>query len=55
VQEARPAGDRVEVVEAELIQMPKTASALPTDVGAGVMLILLGIAVPRIGRLALAA
>ena len=55
VQEARPAGDRVDVVEAELIQMPKTASALPTDVGAGVMLILLGIAVPRIGRLALAA
>jgi hypothetical protein len=52
VQEARPAGDRVEVVEADSIQMPNTASNLPTDLAAGVMLILLGVAVQRIGRLA---
>jgi hypothetical protein len=54
VQVATPAGEEVEVVDFELIQMPKTASQLPSEIVSGFTLILLGIAVGRMGQLALA-
>jgi hypothetical protein len=54
VQVATPTGEDVEIVDFEMIQMPKTASQLPSEVVSGLTLILLGIAVGRMGRLALA-
>jgi hypothetical protein len=54
VQVATPNGEDVEVVDFELIQMPKTASTLPAALVSGLALILLGVAVGRVGRVALA-
>ena len=54
VQVAQPAGDRVEIIETTVIEMPKTASARPAQLLGGGLLIGMAMALRQVRRLALA-
>lgn len=54
VQVAQPDGDRVEIIETTLIEMPKTAGLLPALLLGGFLLIAMAMALRRVRRFALA-
>jgi hypothetical protein len=54
VQVAQPAGDRVEIVETTVIEMPKTAGMLPSQLLGGVALLSLALGLRQVRRLATA-